>query len=102
MDKERLIQLLQAYRTDAITDEDRIELLGFIATDRNGGQTIPALESLLESAPASDQPIDRNRWQPILEAILRIDKAGVGEPILQQHRPPQRPIRRIQPKWIRK
>jgi transmembrane sensor len=76
MDNSRLSYLIQAYRTGIVTGEEWQELLGFIAADTGGAQTIPALEELLLREDGRDGDIDHARWQPILEGIFAIDKAA--------------------------
>lgn len=69
---ERLHYLLGQHRKDAITESEIEELLRMIETDAGGEQFISVFCKDLETAV--NIPSDTEKWAPVLEAILSIDK----------------------------
>jgi ferric-dicitrate binding protein FerR (iron transport regulator) len=76
MDKERVIYLINAYREDKILPEEQKELFAHIAADKQGKETIPLLESLLNisSGKEGNGEVDHTRWRLVLEQVLTVDR----------------------------
>lgn len=81
MDRHRLSQLLTAWRTGGLSASEERELLDAIAGDASGADTIPVLEDLLAGAPEG-AAADTERWRPVLEAVLAVDKPEREVPVI--------------------